>query len=254
MSGKKAREERREERLQKQSDADSQERRQRLIRVGSAVAFLAIAVVAVLIIVSQNQGGGGDTNLEDTAAVKQELAGIPQSGMTLGDPKAEVTLFEYGDLQCPVCKAFSEDELPDIIDTRVRTGDARIEFLNYTIINEESTPAAAAAIAAGKQGHGWNFVELFYRNQGEEASGYVTDDFLTEVARSAGVPDIGKWNEDRKSKAVLNEVSKSTTEAQELGFNGTPSFAVSGPNTSGKRPLGSTGSAAELEEAIDEAG
>jgi protein-disulfide isomerase len=254
MSGRKAREERREQRLQQESQADSQERRQRLIRVGSAVAFLAIAVVAVLIVVSQNQSSGGDTNLEETAAVKKELAGIPQSEMTLGDPKAKVTLFEYGDLQCPVCKAFSEEALPDVIDTRVRSGDARVEFLNYTIINEESVPAGAAAVAAGKQGRGWNFVELFYRNQGEEASGYVTDDFLTEVARGAGVPDIGKWNKDRKSKAVLSEVSKSTNEAQELGFSGTPSFAVSGPSTSGKRPLGSTGSAADLEEAIDEAG
>jgi protein-disulfide isomerase len=254
MSGKKAREERREQRLAKASETEQQERRQRLIRVGSAAAFLAIAVVAVLIIVSQSGNSGGDTNLEGTSAVNKELAGIPQSEMTLGAPKAKVTLFEYGDLQCPVCKEFSEEALPDVIDTRVRTGDAKVAFLNYPIINEESVPAGAAAIAAGKQGRGWYFVELFYRNQGEEASGYVTDDFLTEVARGAGVPDIGKWNKDRKSQAVLNEVSKSTNEAQELGFTGTPSFAVSGPNTSGKQPLGSTGSAADLEEAIDEAG
>jgi protein-disulfide isomerase len=254
MSGKKAREERREQRLQKESEADRQERRQRLLRVGAAVAFLAIVVVVVLIVVSQNQGSGGDSNLEQTSTVSKELAGIPQSGMTLGDPKAKVTLFEYGDLQCPVCKAFAEDALPDIIDSRVRTGAAKVEFLNFTIINQESVPAGAAAIAAGKQGRGWYFVELFYRNQGEEASGYVTDEFLTQIAKGAGVPNIDKWNKDRKSKAVIKEVTGATSEAQELGFNGTPSFAVSGPGTIGKRALGSTGSAAEIEEAIDEAG
>jgi len=254
MSGKKAREERREQRLQNETQADSQERRQRLIRVGSAVAFLAIAAVAVLIVVSQNQSGGGDTNLEDTSAVNRELAGIPQSEMTLGDPKAKVTLFEYGDLQCPVCKTFAEEVLPDVIDSKVRSGEAKLEFRNYTIINEESVPAGAAAIAAGKQGRGWDFVELFYRNQGEEASGYVTDEFLTGIAKSAGVKDIAKWNKDRKSQPVLNEVSKTTTEAPELGFNGTPSFAVSGPGVTGVHPLGSSGSAAELEEAIEEAG
>ena len=49
MSGKKAREKRREERLQHEDqEAIGQERRQRLIKLGSAVAFLVIAAVAVL--------------------------------------------------------------------------------------------------------------------------------------------------------------------------------------------------------------
>ncbi len=255
MSGKKSREERREERLQKESDAERQERRQLLIKVGSAAVFLAIAVVAVLIVVSQNQSGGGDANnVKDVGLVREQLAGIPQSEMALGDPKAKVTMFEYGDLQCPVCKAFSEEVLPDVIDAKVRSGEAKVEFRNYTIISQQSVPAGAAAIAAGKQGHGWNFVELFYRNQGEEGSGYVTEDFLTGIAKGAGVPDIDKWNSDRKSKATLKQVSRTSTEAQELGFSGTPSFAVSGPGVTGMKTLGTPGSAGALEEAIDEAG
>ena len=86
--------------------------------------------------------------------------------MTLGEPQAKVTLLEFGDLQCPVCKGFAEEIIPDVIDSKVRSGEAKIEFHNFTIINEESVPAGAAAIAAGEQGRGWNFVELFYRNQG----------------------------------------------------------------------------------------
>ncbi len=254
MSGKKAREERREQRLQNESEAQRQERHQRLVRVGSAAAFLAIAAVAVLIVVSQNQGSGGDTNVEGTDLVLEQLAGIPQSGMALGDSKAKVTLFEFGDLQCPVCKSFSEEILPDVIDSRVRSGEATLVFSNFTIINQESIPAGAAAVAAGHQGHGWDFVELFYRNQGEEASGYVTDEFLIGIAKGAGVEDIAKWNKDRKSQATLREVSKTTTEAQDLGFSGTPSFAVSGPGVTGMKTLGTPGSAGELEAAIEEAG
>lgn len=254
MSGKKAREERREQRLQKESESERRERRQRLIRIGSAAGFLAIAAVVVLIVVSQSQTSGGDTNLESTAQVHKELAGIPQSGTTIGEPAAKVTLFEYGDLQCPVCKAFSEEVIPDVINSKVRPGKAKIEFRNFTIIGAESTPAGAAAIAAGMQGKGWNYIELFYRNQGVEASGYVTEDFLTEIARGAGVKDIAKWNKDRKSKSVLAQVSKTTNEAGELGFNGTPSFAVEGPGTQGLKAVGfPEGGASELEEAIDEA-
>lgn len=231
----------------------NEERRKKLLQIGAAAIFLAIVVVAVLIVVSANSGNGGDTNLEDAGLVKEELSGIPQSGLTLGDPAAKVTLFEFGDLQCPVCKAFSEAIVPEVIESQVKTGEAKIEFRNFTIISQESVPAGAAAIAAGQQGKGWNYLELFYRNQGDEASGYVTDEFLEEIAKAAGVPDIGRWNRDRNSRTMLNEVARTTREAQRLGLTGTPSFTVAGPATDGMKVLGTPGDAGSLEEAIEEA-
>ncbi len=253
MSGKSARKARREERLLREGEGEQQERRKRLLQIGSAAVFLAVVVVAVLIVISANETSGGDTNLEDVALVKQKLQGIPQSGLVLGDPKARVTLYEFGDLKCPVCKAFSEEIVPEVIESKVRGGEAKLEFRNFTIIDAESTPAGAAAIAAGKQGRGWNYVELFYRNQGLETSSYVTDAFLTEIARGAGVPDIARWNRERKSAKTIAEVEATTAEAQQLGFTGTPSFAVEGPSTSGKKTLGTPGEAGLLEEAIEEA-
>lgn len=231
-----------------------QERRKRLLQIGSAAAFLAFAAVLVLIVVSANDGSGGDTNLEDVGLVNRDLEGIPQRGTMLGEPRAKVTLFEFGDLQCPVCKGFSEEIIPDVIDSKVRSGEAKIDFRNYTIINQESIPAGAAAIAAGKQGRGWNYIELFYRNQGPEASGYVTDAFMTEIAKGAGVKDIARWNEDRKSAKVIEEVEATTAEARRLGFTGTPSFAVEGPAIRGVESLGTPGSAGTLEAAIENAG
>jgi len=253
MSGKSSREARREERLQAEGDSQREERRKRLLQIGSGAVFLAIVVVAVLIVVSQSETSGGDTTLEDVGLVNSELQGIPQNGMTLGELQAKVTLIEFGDLQCPVCKGFSEEIIPDVIESKVRSGEAAIEFKNYTIISQESIPAGAAAIAAGQQGRGWTFVDLFYRNQGQEASGYVTDEFLTEVAKGAGVADIAKWNRDRKSTNVLKEVEDTSAEAQRLGFTGTPSFAISGPGTKGIETLGTPGTAGALEAAIEDA-
>lgn len=232
----------------------SEERRRRLLQIASAAAFLAVAVVLVLIVVNSNETDGGDTELEGVASVQRELRDIPQSGLTLGEPSAEVTLYEFGDLQCPVCKAFAEEIVPDVIEAKVRSGEAKIEFRNFTIIGEESVPAAAAAIAAGEQGRGWDFLDVFYANQGLEASGYVTDEFLAEIARGAGVPDIAKWNRTRKSDTVLRQVQGESEEAQRLGLTGTPSFVVSGPATQGKEVLGTPGSAGALEEAIEDAG
>jgi protein-disulfide isomerase len=232
----------------------NEERRKLLLQIGSAAIFLAIVAVAVLIVVSSNESSGGDTSLEDVSLVAGQLKGVPQNGMVLGDPRAKVRLIEFGDLKCPVCKGFSEEIVPEVIDSKVRSGEAKIEFKNFTIIDEESTPAGAAAIAAGEQGRAWNFIELFYRNQGLETSSYVTDEFLTEIARGAGVPDIGKWNQARKSRLVLGLVRRTTEEAEKLGFTGTPSFSVEGPGVDGLEALGTPGSAGALEEAIDGAG
>lgn len=254
MSGKSSREARREERLRTEDEGDREERRKRLLQIGSAAVFLAIVAVAVAVVITQSASDGGDTELEHVATVNQELQGIPQSGMTLGREDAPVTLVEFGDLQCPVCKSYAEGIVPEVIDSKVRSGEAKLEFRNFTIINQESVTAGAAAVAAGQQGRGWNFIELFYRNQGIEASGYVTDEFLTEVARGAGVPDIARWNRDRKDQAgSLRLVQRETEEAQRLGLSGTPSFAVIGPKADGVEVLGTPGDAGTLERAIEEA-
>ncbi|HEY0392157.1 MAG TPA: thioredoxin domain-containing protein [Solirubrobacterales bacterium] len=254
MSGRRGREARREEHLGEDVQAGAAERRQRLIKLGSAAGFLALVAVAVAVVLSGTQSSGGDAgDIGEAKTVNALLAGIPQKGLILGRPSAEVTLLEFGDLQCPFCKGFSEDVLPQVIEGQVRRGEAQLAFNNYTIIGAQSTPAGAAAIAAGEQGRGWNFVELFYRNQGAENSGYVTDAFLEAIAKAAGVPNIANWNVDRKSKRVLDEVTATTAEAERLGFTGTPSFAVEGPGTAGIETLGTPDSASDLESAIENA-
>jgi protein-disulfide isomerase len=215
--------------------------RTRARQIASGVAFLAVCAIAVLVVVSQVGGGGsgGDTNLEDVGLVDQQLHGIPQHGTVLGDPKAKVTVTEYGDLQCPVCKGFSESVAPDLIDQVVRKGTASYDFRQWPVIGEpprtQSTLAAKAALAASEQGRYWNYVELFYRNQGAEESGYVTEPFLTAIAKGAGVADIPRWNKDRDSSRWNNTLARTDAEAGKLGFTGTPSFVVEGPG--GQRTL-----------------
>ncbi|HMI82146.1 MAG TPA: thioredoxin domain-containing protein, partial [Solirubrobacterales bacterium] len=140
---------------------------------------------------------------------------------------------------------------PPIIENQVKKGQVKLDFRNLTIIGEQSVSAGAAALAAGEQGRGWNYVEIFYRNQGAENSGYADDAFLEAVAKSAGVKDLTKWNEDRER--LTTEVEKTTAEARELGFEGTPSFAIQGPGTNGLELLGTPSSTGALEEAIEAA-
>jgi protein-disulfide isomerase len=255
VSNKKEREKRREEREAAESQVSSVDQRKKLLQMGAGAVFLVVVVVAVLIVVSSTGDDGGDaSNIKDVAGVEQELEGIEQQGLLLGDPKAPVELIEFGDLQCPVCKANAEEALPGVIEGMVASGEAKFNFRNFIIISEESEPAGAAALAAGEQGRGFNYLNLFYRNQGTERSGYVTDEFLTAIAEAAKVPDIAQWNQDRKSSKITNEVKATTEEARRLGFEGTPSFAIKGPGTNGLELLGNLASTEEIEAAIESAG
>jgi protein-disulfide isomerase len=230
------------------SDAD---RRTKLMQLAAGAVFLTVAVVLVLIVVNASSDDGGDTNLEGVSEISRSLRGIPQQEMLLGDPEAPVELVEFGDLQCPVCAVYAEEILPPVIENQVRRGAVKIDFRNFTIIGPQSTDAGAAALAAGAQGRGWNFVELFYRNQGGENSGFADDAFLEAVAEGAGVKDIAQWNEDRVEAAA--EVGKTTAEAQKLGLSGTPTLAIRGPGTDGLEVIGTPESSGALEEAIEEA-
>ena len=61
-----------------------------------------------------------------------------------------------------------------------------------------------------------------------------------------------QWNEDRKSKPLIDKVSATTAEAENLGFTGTPSFAVKGPGVKGLETLTKSRDGRSDEEAIKE--
>ncbi len=230
-------------------------RRQRLLQLASGGVFLAIIAVVVVVIVAGSSGGGsgGKPTKAEQGEVGGLLSGIPQSAMSLGDPDAPVQIEEYGDLQCPYCKANAEEVTPAVIEDAVRKGEAGITFHNFVIIGPQSVPAGEAAIAAGAQGKAWNFIELFYRNQGEENSGYVTEEFIESIGKRSGIPDLAKWNQERKSHKYKQQVEAESKGAEKLGFGGTPSFAIEGPSTDGLEKIGTPETSGQLEDAVDKA-
>jgi protein-disulfide isomerase len=215
----------------------ARKRRMQYLIIGG---FAAVAVIVALIVISQSGGGSGSSsppaNVTGTAQVDAQLKGLDQSGAVLGSSSATTTVIEYGDPQCSSCKFFSENVAPQLISGQVRSGAVKYEFRPFLIIGPDSKPAMRAALAAGEQNRFWNFLQLFYLNQGGENSGYVTDSFLTGLAKEAGVPDVGKWNTDRNDPKWNAVIQQGSAQANSFGFTGTPSIVVQGPN--GQKPIG----------------
>jgi protein-disulfide isomerase len=255
MSNQRDREKRREEREAAEKQAAGADRRTRLLQLSAGGVFLAIIIVVVVIIVAGSGGssGGEPNNVAHISEVEKIVGGIPQNKLVLGKPSAPTTLIMYGDLQCPICKEYVEEVLPEIIATDVKEGKVKLIYRDFIIISEESIPAGEAALAAGEQGKGWTFIELFYRNQGEERSGYVTEEFLESIGKAAGIPNFAKWNKERKSGKFTKQVEETTKQAGKFGFTGTPSYAVEGPHSNGIELLGTPESQAAIEEAIKKA-
>jgi protein-disulfide isomerase len=220
------RKELREKRLQAESKSKGDDRRQNLIKAVAAIGFIAVVGVVVAVVLIASGSSGDSEPAKSTSDIEKLFAGIPQDGTVLGDPKAKVTLVEFGDLQCPACKQFADEAVPEIVDGPIRGGKARFEFRNWPILGPDSNVAAKASLAASLQGRYWQFIETFYAEQGTEGTGYIDDEFLRSVAEKAGVEDLDKWEEDRNDPRWEEEIFQNDEAALDLGFTGTPSLAL----------------------------
>jgi len=194
-----------------------------------AAAGVAAAATAILIAVSV-LGGGSDsrtsttvTGAADTTAL---LLGIPQRGTVLGSPDAPVRLVEYADLQCVYCGHWARDVFPTLVRRYVRTGKVQLELRGLAFVGPDSAVALRTALAAAQHDKLWNVVELLYRNQGTENSGWVTDAFLTNAL--AGIPGVDPEQvlAARDTDRVTALIDRSSRHAQLAGVTGTPTFEV----------------------------
>src|SRR3954462_11198534 len=103
--------------------------KQRVSRSVAIVGVSAVAVAALLIWLSQISGS------EEEAL--ELLAGIPQSGATLGAEDAPVTIYLYEDLQCPACASFTRETFPELVARYVEPGEVRIISETISVIGPD---------------------------------------------------------------------------------------------------------------------
>jgi protein-disulfide isomerase len=236
LTRKQRREQARTQRKQlEEAEAARAVRRTRLTQLGIVVAVVVVAIVAIVI--ATGSGGkssgpvkaGSSPASQNVALVNATLNGIPQNGITLGAPAAPVTLQYFADLECPICKEFTLGALPPLIQNSVRKGKLKIEYRNLETATREPEVFRSqqiAALAAGKQNKLWPFVELFYHEQQEEGSGYVTEQFLQNMAQQVPGLNVVQWTAARNDPALASQITTDAQAASASGLASTPAFLI----------------------------
>jgi protein-disulfide isomerase len=212
---------------------------------------IVLGVVAVLAVVIAISSGGGATatglakGTKATTLVSQVsslLSGIPQSGATLGKPSAPITMTYFGDLECPICKDFTvSGGFPQLVANEVRQGKVKVVYRAFeTATPDPSTfqTQQVAALAAGKQNHFWDFTELFYHQQGQEQTSYVTDAYLSGLAGQVPGLNLASWKSARNDPTLVAQVSSDGVIAKAANVQGTPTLIFKGPKGTVAAPQG----------------
>jgi protein-disulfide isomerase len=203
----------------------------------SAVAGAATAIVVAAVLISS--GGGSEATTPRKAStrdVTRILRGIPQQGLTLGNPKAPVLLVEFADLQCPFCREFAAESWPDIVQRYIRTGKVRMELRLLNILGQDSVKANKAVMAAALQDRMWDASMRFYDVQGPEGTGYVTDRFLRGVLGGVRGLDTARAMRDRSSPEVLDELAAVHSMQSRYAVHSTPTLMI-GTDANDLEPL-----------------
>ena len=145
----------------------------------------------------------------------QQIFQDPQSP-SAGNPKGDVTIVEFFDYHCGYCKQVHEPLLQALRED----GNLRIVFKELPILAPESRVAAAAALAANRQG---KYVEFHNALMG--ARGRLGKDRVLAMAREHKL-DVDRLERDMDSSDIQSAIEANLQLAAALKIEGTPAFVV----------------------------
>ena len=156
-----------------------------------------------------------------------EKAASPSEGFYLGisqepfkgDPEATLTLIEFTDYQCPFCRKYAKQTLPDLQRDYIETGKIKYVVRDFPLqsLHREAFKAAVAADCAGEQGHYWEMHDRLLTN-----SSFPYGDWM-QHAKAIGL-DVSQFQMCLTSGQPEQGVRKDLAEGRKVGVRGTPTF------------------------------
>lgn len=110
--------------------------------------------------------------------IDKELAGTTEASSarvtvdpgrlpSIGDRDAKVVIVEFSDFECPFCRRFFTDTLPQIKKNYVDTGKAVMYYRHLPLdFHPLAKPFAMASECANEQGKFWEFHDKIFQEQG----------------------------------------------------------------------------------------
>ena len=143
-----------------------------------------------------------------------------------GSEKAECVLVEYGDYQCPHCRAAYP-----IVGQLERHFAKRLLFVfrNFPLTNIHPFAQAAAETAefAGEKDRFWEMHGLIFQNQDQ-----LGLPLLEELAQKLGLKSQ-EWAASLQQETYLPRIRSDFTGGVRSGVNGTPTFFINGTRYNG---------------------
>jgi protein-disulfide isomerase len=162
---------------------------------------------------------------EPAPAPMAGLDGAPGPSPAYGPANAPVYVFVLTDFQCPVCRRAVE---PLKYLARRHPNDVRLVIKQNALVSHSRAAAAAAAsIAAFRQGKYWAYADRLF----ESGSGF-DDDGLVTHAQALGL-DAERFKKDMADPAAAAQVKYENALANKFDMASTPGFIVNGTKQMG---------------------
>jgi Na+/H+ antiporter NhaA len=154
----------------------------------------------------------------------------PRRDHVRGPAKAQVTLVEYGDFECPYCGQAE----PVIRELLADYGDLRYVWRHLPLpdVHPHAQLAAEGSEAAGKQGKFWEMHDELLSHQGA-----LNDEHLVQYASDLGL-DTERFAADLARHAGSVRIAEDVDSADLSGVSGTPTFFINGRRHHGAYDLG----------------
>jgi protein-disulfide isomerase len=139
----------------------------------------------------------------------------------LGPAHAAVTLVEYGDFECPICKQAA----PAVkLMLKHFAGELRVVFRHFPQeeVHPHALQAALAAEAAGGQGKFWPMHDLLFENQG-----HLKSQHLRGYAEQLEL-DMVRFDADMEDELYLQRTREHIEGGTLSGVRATPTFFING--------------------------
>jgi len=191
--------------------------------------------------------GNAPIALQGAPEANALFKGIPQQGLTLGDPKAPVTMQMFIDAQCPFCQDYETTKLPTIVRKYIREGKVQLQLKPWAFLGPQSTTGRLGLIGASFQNKGFEYAKVLYDNQQTENSGWLTGKEMAAIAASVTGLDMAQWQTDTNGSAAKSIASQVDALATQKKVQGTPTVYV-GPTGGTLKNVGVAGTEPDLQQ------